>query len=548
MASEDNSTKMDEEIKDNHNNNEDLSNSNESNSESESENYEPSGELFRDESNQITQQSQDLFSESVMEPDMDASNANEDMNATASVSSVSDDMIMKLASQLEKITPHTETSEPNNKCEEPNKNPPKSGTELEDPSQRTIWADTTPLEPEHKEEARRSARPREDLDYKTYNEEGKIKPSNRKYKTKAEIQKELNEAKDQISRMETTIKTRSQMITSKNLKIKSLTGELQTANEQISNQTGELTKREEQISQAYRKIQEKDESLKNLESDCTQLTQQLSTEQQKNSKAPQLEKLINEENQKQIRDLNKQLQDKDNTIKSIRDSEGTLKQQLSTEKKKKNDKISSLESELRTEKQKSAALEKEKQEIKIKLDETQKDLAEALRENIGLCDIAEKKEKDLKTAQKQLKRKNEEFSDLMTKYIDLQVKTQQKNETKIEEPAPSTKTSVLITDSNGKRIKPKLPRGEGVEWLHIQNVYRAADIPRQLTNDQDARQTLNKADSITVMVGLNEVRDGKSATEALRSIETNIQPLIDTNKPIIFCEIPPVANSISDKI
>ena len=121
MASEDNSTKMDEEIKDNHNNNEDLSNSNESNSESESENYEPSGELFRDESNQITQQSQDLFSESVMEPDMDASNANEDMNATASVS---DDMIMKLASQLEKITPHTETSEPNNKCEEPNKPPP----------------------------------------------------------------------------------------------------------------------------------------------------------------------------------------------------------------------------------------------------------------------------------------------------------------------------------------------------------------------------------------------------------------------------------------
>ena len=302
MSNEDNSTKMDEEIKDNYNNNEDLSNSNESNSESESENYEPSGELFRDESNQITQQSQDLFSESVMEPDMDASNANEDMNATASVSSVSDDMIMKLASQLEKITPHTETSEPNNKCEEPNKNPPKSGTELEDPSQRTIWADTTPLEPEHKEEARRSARPREDLDYKTYNEEGKIKPSNRKYKTKAEIQKELNEAKDQISRMETTIKTRSQMITSKNLKIKSLTGELQTANEQISNQTGELTKREEQISQAYRKIQEKDESLKNLESDCTQLTQQLSTEQQKNSKAPQLEKLINEENQKQIRD------------------------------------------------------------------------------------------------------------------------------------------------------------------------------------------------------------------------------------------------------
>ena len=162
----------------------------------------------------------------------------------------------------------------------------------------------------------------------------------------------------------------------------------------------------------------------------------------------------------------------------------------------------------------------------------------------------EKNETELQKAQRQLKKKSDEFNDLMTKYLNSQEKMQQQNEHQAEksrETTPTQKTAVLITDSNGIRIKPKLPRNEGVEWMHIKNVYRAVDIPRQL-NNEDAKQTLNKADSITVMVGLNEIRDGKTATETLRSIEKNIQPLIDTNKPIIFCEIPPVANSISDKI
>ena len=109
-----------------------------------------------------------------------------------------------------------------------------------------------------------------------------------------------------------------------------------------------------------------------------------------------------------------------------------------------------------------------------------------------------------------------------------------------------TRTTLLITDSNGKRVKPKLPRNENIEWLHVKGVYRATDIPEKLEIEENKRH-LNKADSFLLMIGLNEIRDGMKATEAIKSIECNIQQLVRTEKPICIVEIPPVADSISNR-
>ena len=114
------------------------------------------------------------------------------------------------------------------------------------------------------------------------------------------------------------------------------------------------------------------------------------------------------------------------------------------------------------------------------------------------------------------------------KYISSQeqnLSQQQPNPDQNQEPTQN-KTVVLITDSNGKRIKPKLSRNQGIQWLHIPNVYRASDIPVQ-TKDYESQRLLKIADSLVVMVGLNEIRGGMSAMQTLRSIEENIKPLAD---------------------
>lgn len=126
------------------------------------------------------------------------------------------------------------------------------------------------------------------------------------------------------------------------------------------------------------------------------------------------------------------------------------------------------------------------------------------------------------------------------------IQAQEEEATQTSKIQTEQKTTVIIADSNGKRIKPKLPRDENIEWLHIKDVYRAKDIPEKI-KQEEAMRHLKKADSIIVMVGLNEIQDGMKAFDIVKSIDYNIQPLIATGKPISIAEIPPVANSISDK-
>ena len=107
-------------------------------------------------------------------------------------------------------------------------------------------------------------------------------------------------------------------------------------------------------------------------------------------------------------------------------------------------------------------------------------------------------------------------------------------------------TTLLAIDSDGKRIKPKSPRNEGTEWLHLTKIWRASDIPQQTKTEEGARMT-EKADHIMIMVGLNEIRDGKSAMQTYNSLKDNMKPLTDTGKPVSIIEIPPIDSSISQK-
>ena len=65
--------------------------------------------------------------------------------------------------------------------------------------------------------------------------------------------------------------------------------------------------------------------------------------------------------------------------------------------------------------------------------------------------------------------------------------------------------------------------------------------------DDESKRHIKEADTFIVSVGLNEIRDGKTAFEAFKSIEENLEDLTTHNKPISLLEIPPVANSVSQK-
>ena len=318
-------------------------------------------------------------------------------------------------------------------------------------------------------------------------------------KAQASLEKALSEASDKVTQLETTLKTRSQMVTSKNSKITDLKNQLKNSNDELKNSNDELK-------QIKMKIVDLEKEVKQL-------------------------KKINEDNKKKT-------EENVTNVKESHEREKLITEQLDAERVK-----------MRNQ-------EKINKEINRKMETTEKEMSQTLQENIEMYDRLEKKDEDiqekneeLQKVKKQLERKNKEYEDLMMKYIKSQEQNHQQKDHGSDKPsaAATQKTALLMADSNGKRIYPKLTRNDGVQWQHVRDVYRAADIPIQL-EDNEIKQQLNKANSITIMVGLNEIRDGKNATEAYTSIEENTLPIIATNKPVIICEIPPVANNISHKI
>ena len=155
---------------------------------------------------------------------------------------------------------------------------------------------------------------------------------------------------------------------------------------------------------------------------------------------------------------------------------------------------------------------------------------------------------DESTKQKEkINRKEKEMHDLVQKCIEAEQRNHEATTAQTSTSDEGKKRStLLLTDSNGRRIKPKLPRDEGIEWLHLKNIWRATDIPQQI-NTTEGRRHMQKAENIMIMVGLNELIDGKSARQALNSLRENIQPLIRTDKPITLIEIPPIEQTVTLK-
>ena len=382
-----------------------------------------------------------------------------------------------------------------------NLDPPNETTEIE--------ADTV-SDSEVADEIRRSARNRNDIDYALLdngempkvdqtkpkairkNSVAKDEEKTNDGKTQKDLEKEFKEAGKKIKQLEATLKTRSQMVTTKNARITAHKNEIKATEEELKTNRDELKKAKDEIV--------------TLENEVSKLR-----------------KLNNEKD--------RVIQANKDTIRTQQDAEANLTKMLNGEKQK-NGRVDDLE--------------KSKKETTRQLEESEKEMSQTLQENIDLADKLEQKGTELKKTQKQLDKRNREYEDLKMKYI----KSQETNQPQTAEQTSkksNQKTALLIADSNGKRINPKLPRNDGVKWQHIRDVYRAVDIPKQFENE-DAKQLLNRADSITIMVGLNEIRDGKNATDILKSIEDNTLPLISTNKPIIICEIIPVANDNSHKI
>ena len=488
-----------------------------------------------------------------------------ELEETTSENAVSDITIMDLANTIDKSDANSETAD-----------------------------DSASTSKESGEGNRKSARIQHDTNKATIDEEKTKNPRtnsvHEKRKNKTEkalesLERDLNDATDQIKQLETTMKSRSQIINNKNAKITegknkliAIQGELAKAREKIIKLEDEIEELELKSVEDGKKIQENNETIENLQKLEATTRQKLKAEKTKATNAKDENTILEND-----------LKEKNETIENLQKLEATTRQKLKAEKTKvtnAKEENTSLENEikqlqkqtvedskeiqekdeiienlqkvettardrLKAGKQKINKMTEQENTIIQKLSETETEMAQTLKENTDMSDRLEKKDRKIEKTQKQLEKKNKEFEDLMRKYIG----SQEANKLQKGTEGPQTeqtgmpknqKTALLIADSNGKRIKPKLTRNDGVQWMHVRNVYRAKDIPRQLENE-DVKQQLNAADSITIMVGLNEIRDGKSALDTLKSIEENTLPLITTNKPIIICEIPPLADDISNK-
>ena len=389
---------------------------------------------------------------------------------------------------------------------------------------------------------RKSRRPKGDVDYVYLDKSGRgdKTPTSRKDSTgnKTEANKEKGQtikdkAKGQAKKLADELDKKDRTIGERDRTISYLRKELNTVKEDLEKVKKELKEEQEKASQLQaenakkaKKLDKNEETTKTIKQRETQIAQQLANEKSKNQS-------LRVENEEKIRERD----DSKEELRITKQKETLITQQLTMERNKNAD-------------LKKCGKGNQANEDKIKKLGDEVNLY--TQENLKLHDEIETKNTEIQKRNKQLEQKTTEFDSLITSYIDMQeqaLSQQQEvtaNEATQQQQPPQQKSTLLMMDSNGRRIKPKLPRSEGVNWQHLNNIYRATDIPTQL-QAEDAQKQLNRADSVVVMVGLNEIRDGKSATEAYNSIEANIQQLASTLKPITLIEVPPVAYSVTDK-
>ena len=99
-------------------------------------------------------------------------------------------------------------------------------------------------------------------------------------------------------------------------------------------------------------------------------------------------------------------------------------------------------------------------------------------------------------------------------------------------------------NSNGGRIARHLEATEGVHWASVKDIYKTKHIQERNRglNREENQTKLKEAEVLSVMMGLNELRGGYTAEKAAHYYEKDIQPLIETNKPVLLISLPPVAD------
>ena len=109
----------------------------------------------------------------------------------------------------------------------------------------------------------------------------------------------------------------------------------------------------------------------------------------------------------------------------------------------------------------------------------------------------------------------------------------------MDEQMPEQHTIHMITDSNGKRITPHLKENNRV---NIAQTYRTEDINENIHAD---KIRIKNADTVIMMVGTNNIREGEEAKENRNRISEAIDNLAEirgTYANIITIKPPPIVH------
>ena len=101
-------------------------------------------------------------------------------------------------------------------------------------------------------------------------------------------------------------------------------------------------------------------------------------------------------------------------------------------------------------------------------------------------------------------------------------------------------------NSNGGNIRDHLEKTEGIHWSSVRDIFLTKKI-REKAKLQENKTKMEDADVHVVMMGYNEIKGGMEAEKIAKYYESDIKPIIDTRKPVLLVEVPPVQTNVNEK-
>ena len=216
------------------------------------------------------------------------------------------------------------------------------------------------------------------------------------------------------------------------------------------------------------------------------------------------------------------------------------------EKNKKNDNVKAYQTEIEKLKNQLKAANETQKTTDDLLTTANNNLREA-KEIIKALQENEKEQNDeIGNIKPLLKQAHEENAYLSQRLYEQRTGAKTSQTPKHTEPTNEEDNSNIKTlqwaNSNGGRLIDHLQQTDGVHWASVKDIFKSKHIKEKALYKEENQKKMEDAQVMTVMMGLNELRGGYSAERAAKYYEEDIKPLLDTKKPVLLVQLPPVVD------